>query len=115
TQDSPFIPYSTNSAIVTPVRATDIATLPARSLDGKIDVTSFAVNATTRPVGDLTLVARVRQYDLDNQTARLTFPAGYARFDAAWNAIPRISVPYGYKTLDLDRSEEHTSELQSRL
>jgi MtrB/PioB family decaheme-associated outer membrane protein len=102
TQDSPFIPYSTNSAIVTPVRATDIATLPARSLDGKIDVTSFAVNATTRPVGDLTLVARVRQYDLDNQTARLTFPAGYARFDAAWNAIPRISVPYGYKTLDLD-------------
>ena len=102
TQDSPFIPYSTNSAIVTPVRATDIATLPAASLDGKIDVTSFSVNATTRPFGNLTLVGRVRQYDLDNQTAQITFPVGYARFDAAWNAIPRISVPYGYKTLGLD-------------
>jgi MtrB/PioB family decaheme-associated outer membrane protein len=101
TQDSPFIPYSTNSAMVSPVRATDLAALPARSLDGKIDVTSFSVNATTRPVGNLTLVGRVRQYDLDNQTARITFP-GYARFDAAWSAIPRTSVPYGYKTLGLD-------------
>jgi MtrB/PioB family decaheme-associated outer membrane protein len=102
TQDSPFIPYSTNSAIVTPVRATDVAALPARSLDGKIDVTSFSVNATTRPVGNLTLVGRVRQYDLDNQTAQITFPVGYARFDAAWNPAGRISVPYGYKTLGLD-------------
>lgn len=101
TQDSPFIPYSTNSAMVTPVRATDVGALPARSLDGKIDVTSFSVNATTRPVGNLTLVGRVRQYDLANETARLTFP-GYARFDAAWSAVPRISVPYGYKTLGLD-------------
>jgi MtrB/PioB family decaheme-associated outer membrane protein len=101
TQDSPFIPYSTNSSIVTPLRATDVAALPARSLDGEIDVTSFSVNATTRPVGNLTLVGRVRQYDLANETARITFP-GYARFDAAWSAVPRISVPYGYKTLGLD-------------
>lgn len=101
-QDStPFIPYSTNSAIVTPVRATDPSALPQSRLDGEIDVTSYSVNATSRPAGNLTLVARARAYDLDNQTARLTIP-GYARFDAAWNAIPRISVPYGYKTTGFD-------------
>jgi MtrB/PioB family decaheme-associated outer membrane protein len=102
TQDRPFIPFSTNSAMVSPVVATDPSALPARSLDGRIDVTSLSVNATTRPVGHLTLIGRARRYDLGNQTAPITFPSGYARFDAAWNPTPRISVPYGYQTVGLD-------------
>jgi MtrB/PioB family decaheme-associated outer membrane protein len=99
--ETPFIAYSTNSSMVTPIRATDLSTLPASHLDGSIDVKSFSLNATSRPAGNLTLVARARRYQLDNETTRLTFP-GYARFDAAWSAIPRISVPYGYTTNGLD-------------
>jgi MtrB/PioB family decaheme-associated outer membrane protein len=95
-QDEAFIPFTTNAAITTPVRATDPAALPARSLDGKIAVFSFYSLFSARPVDGLNLTARYRRYDLDNQTPRIRFPDGYVRFDAVWEDIPRISVPYGY-------------------
>jgi MtrB/PioB family decaheme-associated outer membrane protein len=95
--ETPFIPYSTNTAIVAPVAATDPAALPARALDGKIGVTTFAAQVTSRPADRLSLYARFRRYDLDNETPQITFP-GYVRFDAAWSAVPRISVPYDIKT-----------------
>jgi MtrB/PioB family decaheme-associated outer membrane protein len=98
TQDSPFIPFSTNTAITTPVVATDLAALPAQSLNGKMDVLSLSLNGTSQPVDKLRLTARFRHYDLDNKTPRIEFPQGYVRFDAVWENIPRISVPYGYKT-----------------
>jgi MtrB/PioB family decaheme-associated outer membrane protein len=96
-QDSPFMPYSSNTAIKSPLVASDISTLPAASLNGKIDVTSLSLQATSRPVDKLSLNARYRRYDLDNKTPRLTFP-GYVRFDGVWEDIPRISVPYSNKT-----------------
>jgi hypothetical protein len=99
--DTPFIPFTTNTSITTPVRATDISTLPARSLDGKIDVSSFMVFASAHPADRLNFSARFRRYDLDNKTPRLRLP-GYVRFDAVWEDIPRISVPYGYTTNRLD-------------
>jgi hypothetical protein len=46
----------------------------------------------------LTLTARLRRYDLRNDTPRIAFPLGYVRFDAVWEDIPRISVPYGTTT-----------------
>ena len=96
TQDEPFIPFTTNTAITSPLRATDVSTLPARSLDGRIDVFSFSSGFTTRPVDRLYLSARVRRYDLSNKTPRIEFHEGYVRFDGVWEEIPRISVPYGY-------------------
>jgi MtrB/PioB family decaheme-associated outer membrane protein len=96
TQDSPFMPFSTNTAITTPVIATDLAALPARSLNGKIDVSSLSLSVTSRPAEKLFLNARYRRYDLDNKTPRIEFEHGYVRFDAVWEDIPRISVPYGY-------------------
>jgi Putative outer membrane beta-barrel porin, MtrB/PioB len=99
--ETPFIPYSTNSAITTPVVATDPAALPARALAGKIDVTAFNAAFSTRPTDRLTFNARYRLYDLANDTGRITFP-GYVPFDGSWNATPRISVPYGYKDQRLD-------------
>jgi MtrB/PioB family decaheme-associated outer membrane protein len=108
TQDStPFIAYTTNTAIRGETEtgatfpATDVSRLPASHLDGKIDVTSFSLSATTRPVDNLTLVARGRIYDLSNDTTRIELP-GYVRFDAVWEEIPRISVPYGYKNTSFD-------------
>jgi MtrB/PioB family decaheme-associated outer membrane protein len=97
-QNDPFMPFSTNTAITTPVRATDLSSLPARSLEGKIRTLSFSSLFTTRPAEHLTLTARVRRYDLRNDTPRIAFPLGYVRFDAVWEDIPRISVPYGTTT-----------------
>jgi MtrB/PioB family decaheme-associated outer membrane protein len=97
TQNDPFMPFSSNTAITTPVRAADPASLPAHSLDGKIGTFSFSSLFTTRPADHFTITARFRRYDLSNDTPRITIP-GYARFDAAWQATPRISVPYGNTT-----------------
>ncbi len=110
TQDStPFIAYSTNSAINPslaaairpPFDTTNPANLPARQLDGKINVTSFNAAFNTRPTDKLTFNVRYRLYDLANDTSRISQP-GYVRFDAVWESIPRISVPYAYKNNRFD-------------
>jgi MtrB/PioB family decaheme-associated outer membrane protein len=93
--ESPFVAYTTNTAITSPLAASNINTLPARQLDGQINTYSQVVSLTTRPAEDFTLRARYRRYDLSNDTPRLEFP-GYVRFDTVWEEIPRISVPYGY-------------------
>ena len=93
--ESPFIAYTTNTAITSPLQASNVATLPARQLDGDILTTSQVLSLTTRPADRFTLRARFRRYDLDNRTPRITLP-GYVRFDGVWEDIGRISVPYGY-------------------
>jgi len=98
TQNDAFMPFASNTAITTPVRAADLSSLPARSLDGKIRTFSFSSLFTTRPAKHLNLTARFRSYDLRNDTPRIRFPEGYVRFDAVWEDIPRISVPYGNST-----------------
>ncbi len=98
-----FIPFTTNTAIVTPSGANAaIAVLPATSLDGKIDV--FALNGffNTRLTDDLQLNARYRLYQNENQTPRIRFEEGYVRFDAVWEEIPRITVPYGFDSTYFD-------------
>jgi hypothetical protein len=92
----PLLPYTTNTAILTPSGA--LATtlpLPAATLDGKIDTTSLAAFFTTRLTDQVGLNARYRHYDADNKTPRYSID-GYVRFDAAWEDIGRISVPYGF-------------------
>jgi MtrB/PioB family decaheme-associated outer membrane protein len=98
TQNEDFMPFTTNTAITTPFNASDVSTLPARSLDGKIKVFSLSSSLTSRPAQHLNLVARFRRYDLSNETPRIEFDEGYVRFDAVFEDIPRISVPYGYTT-----------------
>jgi len=102
TQDRAFMPYTINSAINTksnpaaPFQADDPANLPARSLDGRIDTGSLSLAFSSRPMPELGITARYRIYDFSNKTERIDFP-GYVRFDAVWEAIPRVSVPYSYK------------------
>jgi hypothetical protein len=101
--ETPFIPYTTNTAIVLPSgEPAATAALPATALDGKIDV--FALNGffTTRVTDAIRLNARYRLYQNENNTPRIRFEEGYARFDAAWEDIPRISVPYGFDSNYLD-------------
>jgi MtrB/PioB family decaheme-associated outer membrane protein len=97
TQNStPFIPYTTNTAITAPLAASDVNTLPTRQLDGKANVINQSYTLSSRPVRNLTLTARVRNYDFRNETPRVTLP-GYVRFDGVWEDIGRITVPYAYR------------------
>lgn len=96
-QDDAFIPYTTNTAITSPVNAADINALPVRSLNGKVNTTGATLLLTSSPVTNLNLTARYRYYNFDNNTPRIVFP-GYVRFDAVWEPIGRMNVPFSYKT-----------------
>jgi MtrB/PioB family decaheme-associated outer membrane protein len=97
TQNStPFIAYTTNSAITSPIAAANLNTLPTPKLDGRANVINQSYTLSSRPVRNLTLTARVRNYDFRNETPRVTLP-GYVRFDGVWEDIGRITVPYGYR------------------
>ena len=97
-QDEPFIPCTTNTSIRTPERrrTPPPRPCPPRSLDGKIDTLALDGFFTTRLTDDLRLNARYRHYEIDNKTPRSASNDGYVRFDAVWEDIPRITVPYGY-------------------
>ena len=105
-QNEPFFPYMTNTAVVTPVLAAQTSSLPAQSLNGKMNTTSVVLAITSRPTEPLHLALRFRRYDLDNQTPRITFP-GYASWDRTWNVGARINVPYGYTNSRLDASADY--------
>jgi Putative outer membrane beta-barrel porin, MtrB/PioB len=101
TQDKdPLIPWTTNTSV--PITLNGVSTgqlaytapLPATALDGKANTTAFNGFVTTR-LGPLGLNARYRHYNFDNQTPRYEMN-GYVRFDAVWEELPRITVPYGY-------------------
>jgi Putative outer membrane beta-barrel porin, MtrB/PioB len=95
--ETPFIPWTTNTSIKTPEgENATTAALPATALDGKVDTLSLSAFFTTRLTDSLGLNARYRRYDFDNKTPRYSLPDGYVRFDAVWEDIPRITVPYGY-------------------
>ena len=91
-----LIGWTTNTAILTPggIPAVD-APLPINQLDGKIKTTALNGYFTTRFGSNLRFNARYRYYDNDNQTPRTPF-AGYVRFDAVWEDIGRITVPFGF-------------------
>lgn len=102
--EQPFLPYTVNSAVFLPDGrpATELSALPARNLDGKID--TLALNGFfTTALGDAArLNVRYRYYDHDNKTPRIRFEEGYVRFDSVFEEIPRITVPFGFKTNVLD-------------
>ena len=100
-QNDQFFPYLTNTAVTTPLLAAQTSSLPAQSLNGKINNTSLVFAFTSKPVDVLNLAVRWRYYDLDNQTPRITFP-GYGAWDRSWTATPRITVPYGNTNSRLD-------------
>ena len=101
TQNDQFFPYLTNTAVVTPVLAAQTSSLPAQSLNGKMNTTGIVFAITSKPVEQLNLALRYRRYDLDNQTPRISFP-GYGSWDRSWSATARRSVPYGYTNNRLD-------------
>ena len=101
--EDPLLPWTTNTVILTPggERATT-APLPAATADGKVDTLALNAFLHTRLTDDLGVSARYRRYDHDNKTPRYRLEEGYVRFDAVWEEIPRITVPFGYTSDVLD-------------
>jgi MtrB/PioB family decaheme-associated outer membrane protein len=97
TQNDPLLPYTVNTAITSPLNASDPRSLPVSNFDGKITTLTGGLSFASRPLPKLGINARYRVYDMDNKSGRVEFP-GYVRFDAVWEDIPRISVPYEYST-----------------
>jgi MtrB/PioB family decaheme-associated outer membrane protein len=96
-QNEALLPYTVNTAITSPLNASDPASLPVSSFDGKITTLSGGLTFASRPLPKLGINARYRVYDMDNKSERVELP-GYVRFDAVWEDIPRITVPYEYGT-----------------
>jgi hypothetical protein len=93
-----FIGWTTNSAVFLPDGQQAInAPLPANNLDGKIDVLALNGYFTSKLTNNVRLNARYRLYENENKTPRIPFE-GYVRYDAVWEDIPRITVPFGFKS-----------------
>lgn len=100
-QNDQLFPYITNTAVVTPFAASNAATLPTQSLDGRINSNGIVLALTSKPVERLNVAVRFRRYDLDNQTPRITFP-GTGSWDRSIGTTARITVPYGYTSNRVD-------------
>ena len=103
TQDAAFLPFTINSAILTPggVPATSLSALPQSSLDGKIDTTMFNVAFVSRPISPLSIRMRYRSYDLENETTPISWLGGSTSGspDRSWtSASASEEAPYGYLT-----------------
>jgi MtrB/PioB family decaheme-associated outer membrane protein len=94
-QDEDFLPHTVNTALVSP-------DLPESNLDGKVHTLLANVVGTMRPTDDLTVTARYRYYDFDNDTDRIRFDEKVEN-DEAIDATAHTTVPNDYTT--------HTAEL----
>lgn len=102
TQNAAFLPFTINSAILTPAGASanSLAALPRASLDGKINTTMLNFSFTSRPVDDLAIRLRYRSYELDNKTTPPVFAGSTSGSpDRSWTTTTASAdAPYGYAT-----------------
>jgi MtrB/PioB family decaheme-associated outer membrane protein len=100
-QNDPLLPYTLNTAIRgihedgSTFDPTNVANLPIRRADLKVDVTEGAAQLGTHFGSAWDLTFRYRYYDYDDTSHRVEFP-GYVRYHAVWEEIGRITVPNLY-------------------
>jgi MtrB/PioB family decaheme-associated outer membrane protein len=111
-QDDSFLPHTIDPGIVDP----DL-TLPASSLEGKVQTILGTLQATFEPGPNSSARIRYRIYDFDNQTDSLLFP-GNVRNDGTLNAgDPHMSVANDYRRQngDLDMTWRFNPEWNGTL
>ena len=100
-QDDRLLAYTTNTSINPttdpniPFVTTDRSNLPVRNADADVRITNVAVSGGSKLGSRVAWQGRYRYYDYDNQSSEIMFP-GYVRFDAVWEPIPRVTVPYAW-------------------
>ncbi len=101
-QDDNLKAYTTNTAIVPgaanspPFDASDPSNLPTKHVNAKVDTSLYNVLLTSRPLNFMSLKARYRYYEYDNNTTQIDFP-GYVRTDAVWENEAEKNLPTGYE------------------
>ncbi len=102
TQNAQFLPFTINSAVLTPAGApaASTAALPQQSLDGKINTTTLNFSFMSRPVDGLGIRLRYRSYDLSNKTTPINWTGSTAGGpDRSWTpAEAAADAPFGYAT-----------------
>lgn len=105
-QNDTLLPYTINSAIVSPLLATDPTVLPSPTARRKVATTNGTVESGFRLGEAWQLAARYDIQRYEDESPRLQFP-GYVRFHALWLATGRITAPYSWNretiSLTLDR------------
>jgi hypothetical protein len=106
TQNAQFLPFTINSAIITPsgAAADSLSTLPQQSLDGKINTTTLNFALASRPIEGLGIRLRYRTYDLTNKTTPISWTGGSTSGspDRSWGAEAATEeAPFGYATANL--------------
>ncbi|MDH4273305.1 MAG: MtrB/PioB family outer membrane beta-barrel protein, partial [Candidatus Aminicenantes bacterium] len=98
-QNAAFFPYTFNTAVLTADKtpANLTSSLPATSLNGKVETTTVNISFLTRPLEAMYVNVRYRLYDFKNKTPEITSP-GYVSWDRSWSTSENTSIPYGYKT-----------------
>ena len=87
TNNNPLLPYTINSALVSPTLARPNSDISAR-------VTAMNYAFTSRPVTSLWFSARYRQYDFDNRTVPFE-TTNSVNYDTAIVALNSASEPFG--------------------
>jgi MtrB/PioB family decaheme-associated outer membrane protein len=126
-QDQDFLPHTINPVLVAN-SGTDL-NLPKGSLDGDVRILLFNMNATSRPLNPLTLTARYRVYDYNDQTDEIIFSGRVdadrsflfedvratrfpytkhnAGMDARWRILTPLAFTVGMGWERWDRSDMH--------
>lgn len=117
-QNDRFLPQASNDSLFSNV-SYGLLALPRASLDGKVKTSVVSLSATSHPMKDLTLAARLRSYKRDDQTAQFHIQAMaisdrsinlgdslYTELDpftkantdlsASYQLIPALSLTAGY-------------------
>jgi len=126
-QNQDFLPHTINPGLV--AFAGSQLDLPKSSLDGDVRILLFNLNATSRPLNPLTLTARYRVYDYNDQTDEIIFSGRVdadrtfdvedtratrfpytkhnAGMDARWRILTPLAFTVGMGWERWDRSDKH--------
>ena len=119
TQNDAFLPQALNDSLRRDPNYGLVGTLPRASLDGRVKTTMVNLSATSRPINNLSLAAKYRNYDRTDETApfhllamvvsdrtvtpadsetRETDPFTKSNTDlrAAYQLMPALSLTAGY-------------------
>ena len=127
TQDDDFLPYTINPAITT-------STLPATSLDGKVDTTLASLEVNSQPLQQLRLDGSYTYSDRDNKSSvnvydyvvtdtaldgeRMNRPYSYEqrllRLKAAYRFPKNVNLSVGYDDDQMDRTYTSVEETHDK-
>jgi len=96
-QDEKLLPFTTNTSLADPtVGYAQALSAPRATAEAKANITSLDFTLTSKILRNIYLTAGYRFYDFANHTEELDMPAGYARFDQVWEAVPIAVEPFSF-------------------